>query len=92
MSQFGALATAALADAALLGADLTLTPRLATAMFYAMGVEGLNTSERRGIVRLAYLTVRLGSVPENILAPCTSPCVEVPSSPTDTLRNQDHSF
>ena len=57
-----------LADAILLAADLNITARLATAMFYAMGVAGFNAFERRGVHRLVYLTARLGSIPNQILA------------------------
>jgi len=56
-----------LVDTILLAADLTLTPRLATAMFYAMGVAGFSAFERRGVDRLVYLTTRLGHIPNQIL-------------------------
>ena len=57
-----------LVDVILRAADLTLTPRLTMVIFYAMGVAGFNTFERRGVDRLAHLTARLGSIPEQILA------------------------
>jgi len=56
-----------LVEAILLAVDLTPTPRLAMAMFYAMGVAGFNAFERHGIDRLAYLTAKLGSIPDQIL-------------------------
>ena len=56
-----------LVDAILLAADLVLTPRLTIAMFYAIGVASFNTFQRRGADRLAYLTTRLGSIPDQIL-------------------------
>jgi len=56
-----------LADAILLAADLNITPRLAMAMFYAMGVAGFSAFERRGVHRLVYLAARLGSIPDRIL-------------------------
>jgi hypothetical protein len=55
-----------LIDVILRSADLTLTPRLTMAVFYAMGVAGFSAFERCGIDRLAYLTTRLGSIPDQI--------------------------
>jgi len=56
-----------LADVILLAADLNITARLATAMFYAIGVAGFSAFERRGDHRLVHLTSRLGSIPDQIL-------------------------
>ena len=57
-----------IANAILLATDLNVTPRLATAIFYAMGVAGFSAFERHGVHRLVYLTARLGSIPDQILA------------------------
>jgi len=56
-----------LIDTILLAADLTLTPRLTMAVFYAIGVASFNAFERRSVDRLAYLTARLGPIPDQIL-------------------------
>ena len=55
-------------DAILVATDLDVTPRLAMAIFYAMGVATFSSFERRGVDRLVRMTARLGPVPDQILA------------------------